>query len=37
VLFHANFADPMQSISYMKNCPWLAASGATALGVDKSS
>lgn len=41
VLFHTNFADPMQSIMFMKNLSMagglllLAASGATALSVDK--
>ena len=40
-LFHTNFADPMQSIMFMKNLSMagglllLAASGATALSVDK--
>ena len=40
-LFHTNFADPMQSIMFMKNLSMagglllLAASGATAWSVDK--
>jgi putative oxidoreductase len=40
-LFHTNFADPMQSIMFMKNLSiaggllLLAASGATALSLDK--
>lgn len=40
-LFHTNFTDPMQSIMFMKNLSMagglllLAASGATAISVDK--
>jgi putative oxidoreductase len=40
-LFHTNFTDPMQSIMFMKNLSMagglllLAASGATAMSVDK--